>query len=323
MREYSIGERCRGRWREILPALGVDSKFLINRHGPCPICGGKDRFRFDDKDGRGTYYCSQCPQRSGDGVSLLQILHGWEFLQTVAEIEKIIGKVGTEGSSKNDKPSVPTEAETKAEKFRQATVYWKSGAFIVTGDPVDQYLRRRLGPYPVLRAVRTIPATPFGGRTIPAMVSAFVDIHGDLAGIQRTFLTADGRKAEGLDADRWNTGSLPEGGAVRLFRPTSKTLGIAEGVETALSAWQLYNVETWAALNAGRLELWQPPEGVSEIVVFGDNDASATGQAAAYALAKRLTTAGLLTQVMIPPDIDTDWNDVWRAKLANGEKATA
>jgi putative DNA primase/helicase len=35
-------ERARGRWREILPLLGVETLFLNNKHGPCPICRGKD-----------------------------------------------------------------------------------------------------------------------------------------------------------------------------------------------------------------------------------------------------------------------------------------
>ena len=34
-------ERARGRWREILPRLGIDARFLVNRHGPCPLCGGR------------------------------------------------------------------------------------------------------------------------------------------------------------------------------------------------------------------------------------------------------------------------------------------
>lgn len=41
-------ERARGRWREILPQLGIDTSYLRTRHGPCPLCGGKDRFRWDD-----------------------------------------------------------------------------------------------------------------------------------------------------------------------------------------------------------------------------------------------------------------------------------
>ena len=63
-------ERARRRWPEILPRLGVDTRFLTNNHGPCPICGGKDRYRFDNKDGSGSYYCHQCGP--GSGVILLR-----------------------------------------------------------------------------------------------------------------------------------------------------------------------------------------------------------------------------------------------------------
>ncbi len=48
---------ARGRWAEILPALGIGAEFLSDKHGPCSGCGGKDRFRFDDKGGRGTFIC--------------------------------------------------------------------------------------------------------------------------------------------------------------------------------------------------------------------------------------------------------------------------
>ncbi len=58
-RGMSTIERARGRWSEILPRLGIDARFLRNRHGPCPLCGGKDRFRFDDRDGSGSYFCNQ------------------------------------------------------------------------------------------------------------------------------------------------------------------------------------------------------------------------------------------------------------------------
>ena len=60
-----------------LSAVGVPSKALKNKHGPCPVCGGKDRFRFDDKGGTGSFYCSQCGP--GDGIELVKRLHGLEF----------------------------------------------------------------------------------------------------------------------------------------------------------------------------------------------------------------------------------------------------
>ena len=57
---------------EYSPSLGVPAKALTNRHGPCPVCGGKDRFRFDDKGGRGTWICSTCG--AGDGIELVKRL---------------------------------------------------------------------------------------------------------------------------------------------------------------------------------------------------------------------------------------------------------
>ena len=53
-----------GQWNYILPALGVSAEALTNKHKPCPACGGKDRFRYDDKQGRGTFVCGQL-----DGLS--------------------------------------------------------------------------------------------------------------------------------------------------------------------------------------------------------------------------------------------------------------
>jgi putative DNA primase/helicase len=44
-------DAARGRWREILPPLGIPLKFLNGKHQPCPACGGRDRARFDDRRG--------------------------------------------------------------------------------------------------------------------------------------------------------------------------------------------------------------------------------------------------------------------------------
>src|SRR5215470_15749425 len=82
-------DRANGRWREILPKLGIETRFLQNKHGPCPLCGGKDRFRFDDKDGSGSYICGQCG--AGAGLTLVTKKHGWNFKTACDEIDKIIG----------------------------------------------------------------------------------------------------------------------------------------------------------------------------------------------------------------------------------------
>jgi putative DNA primase/helicase len=120
-------------------------------------------------------------------------------------------------------------------------------------------------------------------------------------------------------------GKVPHGIAVRLL-PHGKVLGIAEGIETAMSAAVLFGIPVWAALTAGFLETWYPPADVECVYIFGDNDSSYTGQAAAYTLARRLVlTEKKEVNVEIPEQTNTDWNDVLAANLvsSNAIKAVA
>jgi len=85
----SVREIAKGRWKEILPALGVNAQYLTNRHGPCPICGGDDRFRWDDQHGEGGYICSQCG--GGDGFRLAGRVTGQTFAQLARQVEDMLG----------------------------------------------------------------------------------------------------------------------------------------------------------------------------------------------------------------------------------------
>src|SRR3546814_5882810 len=69
-----IADQCINRWPTILPQFGISPSYLTGKQTPCPTCGGKDRFRFDNKDGRGTYYCNKCGP--GDGVQLVMMKTG-------------------------------------------------------------------------------------------------------------------------------------------------------------------------------------------------------------------------------------------------------
>lgn len=73
-----IKHRADGSWPQILSSLaGLDDKQLRNKHGPCPNCGGTDRYRFDDKQGSGSYICGQCG--AGDGIDLYVKCSGMAF----------------------------------------------------------------------------------------------------------------------------------------------------------------------------------------------------------------------------------------------------
>ncbi|MDO8607908.1 MAG: VapE family protein [Phaeospirillum sp.] len=97
------------------------------------------------------------------------------------------------------------------------------------------------------------------------------------------------------------------GGSVRLSPvPADGHLGIGEGIETALSAWAIFGIPTWAALSAGNLRDWQWPEDIRRVTIFAD--AGDAGQSAATALAERLTAAGIPSTVVSPRHGD-DFND--------------
>lgn len=296
-------DMARGKWRGILLQLGVDRSFLTGKHGPCPMCEGKDRFRFDDKDGRGTYICSVCG--SGSGFDLVQGLKGWDFKTAASEIDKIVGNV----------PAEPVRAAPDVAKQREAlNRLWLSGVRVTPGDPVAEYLANRGLPLPqstdCLRYVEKCPVP--GGGFLPAMVALIVGMDGRPANLHRTFLGRNG-KADIEEPRATMPGILPSGCAIRLSMHGER-LGIAEGIETALAATLKFGIPVWAAINATMLAKWQPPESVTQVIVYGDNDTSFTGAAASYALAHRLATRPetrhLAVDVSIPAIRGFDWADV-------------
>jgi putative DNA primase/helicase len=136
-------------------------------------------------------------------------------------------------------------------------------------------------------------------------------------------LTDDGHKAP-LDYAKplLKDAKVIPGSAIRLAQPQGKTLGVAEGVETALAATQLHGLPTWAVTGERLLRQFVPPPGVEKIVVFGDHDSSGVGQKAAHTLATRLKAEGLEAEVRIPDKVG-DWNDVLLEGLCVHKTVTA
>jgi hypothetical protein len=101
------------------------------------------------------------------------------------------------------------------------------------------------------------------------------------------------------------------GGALRLFEPTGH-LGIAEGIETAIAAHELFGLPTWATIGSTIMESFAPPAGVRRLTIFADHDTNFAGQLAAFTLAHRLHDAGrdLSIEVKIPPEPGSDWLNV-------------
>ncbi|TWU39120.1 hypothetical protein Q31b_42030 [Novipirellula aureliae] len=77
----------RGRWAEIITTLaGIGDDYLNpGVHGPCPKCGGTDRWNFTNLDDEGGAICNQCG-KFGDGLAVLMWALGIGFPDAVDRV---------------------------------------------------------------------------------------------------------------------------------------------------------------------------------------------------------------------------------------------
>lgn len=298
---------AQGHWRTLLPLLGVDERFLKNEHGPCPICNGKDRFRWDDEKRMGGYICSGCG--AGDGFDLARKVTGMSFVEVAKKVAEILGK--------------PHEYERKAVnqeeiRNRQAMkTVWEASRRPEEGGAVSAYLQRRVGCLWPSNAIREHTGLWNEGRYYHAMVAKVVSHDDKAVNVHQTFLTEDGHKAPLTVGKKVMAGKLPEGSAIRLG-PIAARMGVAEGIESAISASILYDMPVWACINGNLLAKWIPPQIAEEIFIFGDNDKNYTGQAKAYHLANRLEVQfKRRVTVTFPTGWDEDMNDLHRWMMQN------
>lgn len=296
-----VREVAQGRWRSILTVLGIDERALSGKHGPCPMCGGKDRFRFDDQEGRGTYFCSGCG--AGDGVQLAMGITGQSFRDVAREVERIAGTV---------RPTAARPERSDDDKLAALRRAYRESKSMQRGDEAYQYLAGRgLRLYDLPESVRLHPSMAYwdGGAVLgkfATMLATVTDAAGRAVSLHRTYLQ-DAQKAPVPEPRKLMEG-LPLAGAAIRLTPVSRTLGIAEGIETALAAAQLFEVPAWSCISAAGIESFDPPAGVEHVIVFADNDRNFAGQAAAYRAAHRLALKGYEVEVCIPPTVG-DWLD--------------
>ena len=156
----------------------------------------------------------------------------------------------------------------------------------------------------------------------PTMIAAVRNVHGEVVSLHRTYLTKDGVKAPGMNKKIMSPSKSMSGAAIRLGGiPEDGVIGVAEGIETALSVTKATKLTTWSAISAWGIESFEVPDGVKAVIIWADKDrpddkGNEAGINAAIKLYDRLIEEGIACTIALPKKSlekgikSIDWNDV-------------
>jgi putative DNA primase/helicase len=330
-----VRQHARRQWLGIVGRLAPTLAPALarpGRHVPCPVHGGRDGFRvFNDVNERGGGICNTCGSFS-DGFALLMWANHWGFREALEAVAQDL-RLDAGGMWSTRRPP-PRPREVLA--HRQDTATAEAALRRVWSEtldpqepqarPLQRYLvRRGIDAEPDPHVVRFHPALGYyeDGRrigTYPAIVARVSGAQGQPVTLHRIYLTPDGRKAPVASPKKMMVPLGPVvGGAIRLD-PAGPTLGITEGLETALVIRQRTGMPVWAGVSATLMERFEPPTGVTLVVVWADLDVSGAGERAAETLLNRLVANGVRVALHVPKGPipsgmkGLDWADLWRLK---------
>ncbi|WP_455915831.1 phage/plasmid primase, P4 family [Pantoea agglomerans] len=291
---------ARGQWPHILPALGL--KVVKNRHMPCPVCQGNDRFRFDDQDGRGTWICNHCG--AGDGLTLVEKALSISLSEAAARVSELSGALPavqpeTLSQSTPDDGAARAAAVTLAQQL-------VSAAKDVTG---SAYLCRKGWPqHSALtlakpQRVATISYRP-GDVVVPLH-----DMSGELVNVQLISAAGEKRTLKG--------GQVKGACHVLSSGKPAKRIWLAEGYATGLTVHNLTGDEVWVALSSVNLlslaGLVREKHATLPLLIAADRDLNGDGQT------KALRAAEACNATVALPPVFGDWNDAF---VQNGADET-
>lgn len=299
-------------WRNVLLAAGLTEAQLSKKNGPCPACGGRDRYFFDNRKGHGDFFCRQCGP--GDGFQLLMRMQGLSF-KDVRRLVMDLGGLADDNEKERIVIKPVAQPEPQASRVtRRVLQLIRESCAVEDCDPVREYLASRaLWPLPSGHSLRAHSSVEYWhdkrriGR-FPALIGAVRDRFGDVVTAHVTYMDPSGGKLRDFEPRKILSGLVGrEGCAVQLMRH-GETLGIAEGIETAISASVMHEIPVWAALNTSLLQRFEPPESVRKLVIFADRDVA--GLDAATKLMQHLQ--GRVAMEIRTPQ-SKDWNDALRS----------
>jgi putative DNA primase/helicase len=279
-----------GHWPEILYALGAELPRTSGMHGPCPACGGKDRFRFDDND-RGSHICNQCG--AGDGLELVSKMQNCDATTAARAVAEVLSVPLPERQIiEAPVAEAPRSAVDKVERLQAKATLGQSAYLASKG------LRY---PFPILAD--------------GALLVTLTNGNGDVTGAQ--VIKPDGSKR--LVAGTVKKGSFCVVNSVE----STETVIIAEGLATALTLHLLCpEAVAVVAVDAGNLlpvaRVFRDKYPQSRMIIAGDNDWHAPGEVDEHGkpkinigrIAAEKTSAAVKGETALPPgEKKADWDD--------------
>jgi phage/plasmid primase-like uncharacterized protein len=316
---HEVKQKASGNWDSIIVKLAPSLASALERpgtHVDCPMHGGKMDFRVFRNvadTGGGVCTCGTYP----DGFSLIGAANDWSFKDALAEVGRLI--LGDK-SVLTPRAVQPRKHDTAKEDLaiRQGlSALWQGSIapHASAAEPFRRYLSGRGLKWPQnIQGIRFHPSLAYYQDGIlkgrhPGFIALVSAPDGTPVTIHRTYLTAEGKKAE-VDAPKKlcpHPSDRPlMGAAIRLFAATD-TLAVAEGIETALAVTEQTGIPCWATVTAGIMAEFIPPAGVEKVLIFADRDRPSKyhpeghGQESARILAERLWKSGIKAGVRMPP----------------------
>lgn len=277
--------------------------------GLCPFHQEKSG-SFEVNDAKGVFYCHGCGA-SGDHITALKLLDGLTF---TGAVEALSGDRFPTVAAEDRAKAIAEDAKARAESIGDARYMW-SRCVPVGGTPGERYLREARGltmDFPPAVRFGMVPTSRDDNgnwkRPLPAVVFAVADGEGAIVGLQRVFLTDDGRQKRWGKRSKLSLGR-PRGAAVRL-RDGGDVI-ICEGPEDGLSlAQELPDRAVWVALGTAMMPEIEIPTSLRVVTIAGQNDKP--GRAAVEKARERFQELGVTARLMFPADGFKDWNDQLR-----------
>lgn len=298
-----------GQWPELLATLGVVVP-PRRQHGPCPACGGHDRFRLDDKGGRGTFICNQCG--AGDGLDLVARVTGKPTKEAAHLVAGVLG-LSHVAIHPDEREQLRQQQQARAEAAQQQQRIQRQKAARRAAD-IMRDCKQGQAPYLVHKRLRwpsgllNSTLIRVGEETFPhgSLVVPLFNEAGELVNVQ--LIRDDGVR-------HYLAGGQKAGACHRI--PGSHLVAICEGYATGLSIHLATGATVYCAMDAGNLLAvarlvrgMDDPLQPCRVILCADNDGITPGNPGKTKAEQAATEVG--ARVALPP-IPGDWNDYHQA----------